>query len=77
MQTELPPDGEQALPVCTHQVRHRLAAEPVAMKPNAAIEGEAHPVAAALKLTIGTLYVQEMRPSTVAVPTGAALPENK
>jgi hypothetical protein len=41
-------------------VDHGLVADLVAMKPNAAIEGEAKPVAAAWELPVGWLYVQVM-----------------
>jgi hypothetical protein len=49
----------------------------VPVKPNAAVEGETHPLAAARKLVIQPLYEQVILPSTVELPTGAALPENK
>jgi hypothetical protein len=58
-------------------VRHGLAVVIVSMKPDAAVEGEAHPLAAACKLPEGTLYEQEMRPSIVAVPGGVAVPEKR
>jgi hypothetical protein len=44
------------------------------MKPNAAIEGEAHPLAAARELLPGPTQLQLILPSCVAVPTAAALP---
>ncbi len=47
------------------------------MKPNAAVEGEAHPLAAAREFPVGRCYEQVMRPSVVAVPTGAAAPEKR
>ncbi len=76
-QPQLPPNREQALPVGAHEVRHGLTVEIVSMKPHAAVEGEAHPLAAACKLPEGTLYEQEMWPSMVAVPGGDALPEKR
>lgn len=56
-------------------MRHRLVIDPMAMKPHAAVEGEAHPLAAACELLVGTVYEQEMLPSRVAVPIGTAVPE--
>lgn len=47
------------------------------MKPNAAVEGETHPLTAALELPIGRFYVQVILPSTVALPIGAAVPLNR
>ncbi len=73
----LPPDSDEAVPIRTHEVRHRLAPQVVAMKPNAAVEGEAHALVAACKLPIRAVYEQEMWPSTVALPTGVALPEKR
>src|SRR5439155_1164673 len=55
----------------------RMVLVPVTMKPNAAVEGEAHPLAAAREFPVGWLYEQEMRPSVVALPTGAAAPEKR
>ena len=46
------------------------------MKPNAAVEGEAHPLAAACELAVGGAYEQEILPSIVAVPGRVAVPEN-
>ena len=47
------------------------------MKPNAAIEGETEPVAAACELVPGSgpAYWQAILPSCVAGPIGAAFPE--
>src|SRR2546425_10152738 len=45
-------EGEQPLLVRAHQVHHRLPAKSVAMKPHAAVEGEAHPLAAACEFTV-------------------------
>src|SRR5437870_7680552 len=77
----LEPEGrakrEQPLLVRTHQVHHRLAPERVAMKPHAAVEGEAHPLAAACEFTVRRVYWQVMRPSTVAGANGAAVPEKR
>jgi hypothetical protein len=56
---------------------HRLLVDPMAMKPDAAVEGKAHPLAAAYEFLVGTVYEQEMLPSMVAVPTGTAAPENR
>src|SRR6184192_2157004 len=68
---------QQALLVGAHEVHHALAVVDVPMKPNAAVEGEAHPLAAAREFPIGWVYEQEMRPSVVALPTGAAAPEKR
>ena len=46
----------------------------VTVKPNAAVEGEAHPLTAALEFPIRRLYVQVILPSAVAGATGAAFP---
>src|SRR5438094_9993591 len=70
-------EREQPLLVRTHQVHHRLAPERVAMKPHAAVKGEAHPLAAACEFTVRRVYWQVMRPSTVAGATGAAVPEKR
>src|SRR5437879_10508817 len=70
-------EGEQPLLVSAHQVHHRLAPERVAMKPHAAVEGEAHPLAAACEFTVRRVYWQVMRPSTVAGANGAAVPEKR
>jgi hypothetical protein len=56
---------------------HRLAFEPVAMQPNAAVEGETHALAAARELPIERRYWQAMRPSTVAGATAGPVPENR
>ena len=74
-QLQLAAQREQPIPVGAHQVGHRFAVQPVPMKPHAAVEGEAHPLAAACELPVVRPYEQEMLPSTVAVPTGAARPE--
>ena len=75
----LEPEGraerEQPFHVRAHQVHHRLTPERVAMKPHAAVEGKAHPLAAACEFTVRRLYWQVMRPSDVAGGTGAAAPE--
>jgi len=70
---------EQAFLVGTHQVRHRLFADFMVMKPHAAVEGEAHPLAAACELLVRRRwrYVQVIVPLTVALPTGAAVPLKK
>src|SRR2546422_9043414 len=47
------------------------------MKPHAAVEGEAHPLAAACEFTVRRVYWQVMRPSTVAGANGAAVPEKR
>lgn len=75
MQPEVAAHAEQLLPVGAHEMRHGLAAHAVPMKPNAAVEGETHPVAAACELAVGRRYVQVILPSTVAFPTGVAFPE--
>lgn len=70
-------EAQQAVPVGAHEVRHRRAAQLVPVKPNAAVEGETHALAAAQEFTVRALYVQVILPSTVALPIGAALPENR
>jgi len=65
---------EQSFLVRAHQVDHWLVVDLVAVKPNAAVEGEAHPLTAALEFPIRRLYVQVIRPSAVAGGTGAAFP---
>src|SRR2546425_11056041 len=50
-------EGEQPLLVRAHQVHHRLPAKSVAMKPHAAVEGEAHPLAAACEFTVRRGYL--------------------
>jgi len=44
---------EEPFLIGAHQVDHRLIVDFVAVKPNAAVQGEAHPVTAALEFTIG------------------------
>src|SRR5207302_10804101 len=46
-------EREQSLLVGAHEVDHALAAHGVAVKPHAAVEGEAHPLAAACEFSIG------------------------
>ena len=70
-------EGEQPLLVRAHEVHHGLAPNLVAVKPNAAVEGEAHPLAAACELTVRRVYWQVMRPSDVAGGCGVADPENR
>jgi len=76
-QPQLPPQRQEAILVGAHEVDHPLAADPVSVKPHAAVEGEAHPLAAACEFPNGRLYEQEIRPSVVALPTGVAVPENR
>src|SRR5437667_8245265 len=47
------------------------------MKPHAAVEGEAHPLAAAGEFTVRRVYWQVMRPSIVAGATAGTLPEKR
>ena len=49
-------DGQQPLPIGAHQMRHALAPDAVPVKPDAAVEGEAHPLAAARELPAGVRY---------------------
>jgi hypothetical protein len=56
-------------------VGHPLAAHLMPMKPNAAVEGEAHPLAAAREHPVALGYPQTIFPSVVASPSGAARPE--
>src|ERR1041385_6813206 len=68
---------EQPLLVGAHEMHHPLASHRGAGKHPAAVEGEAHPLAAACELPIGWCYWQVMRPSDVAGATGVAAPENR
>src|SRR5438309_11875628 len=68
-------EGEQPLLVSAHQVHHRLASERVAMKPHAAVEGEAHPLAAACEFTVRRVYWHVMAPPTAAGVNGGAVPQ--
>jgi len=74
MKPKSAPYLEEALLVGAHQMRHRLVADLMVMKPHAAVEGEAHPLAAACELLIGRRYVQVIWPALVALPTGVATP---
>ena len=73
-EAERPADGEESLLVRADEMSHRFIADAPAMKPNAAVEGEAHPLAAAFEFTPGSTYWQATLPSTVAGPSGPALP---
>src|SRR2546428_177883 len=73
-QSQLAAQREQAVAVRAHEMHHRLAPQPVAMKPNAAVQGEAHPLAAACELPVGALYWQRMRPSIIPPMGGVAGP---
>jgi len=50
---ELRTQCQEAGFVGAHQVHHALAVVEVPMKPNAAVEGEAHPLAAACEFPVG------------------------
>ena len=76
-QLQLAAEREQPFLVGADEVDHRLVADLMSMKPDAAVEGEAHPLAAALELPIEWTYWQVMRPSMVAGATGFAVPENR
>ena len=56
---------------------HRLVVDLVAVKPNAAVEGESHPLTAALEFPIGRVYVQVILPSVVAGARAGAFPWNR
>src|SRR5947207_9708456 len=71
-QPQLATEPEQPLLVGTHEMDHALAPHGVAVKPHAAVEGEAHPLAAACKLPIWRRYWQVMRPYEVAGTTGVS-----
>jgi hypothetical protein len=58
-------------------VGHRFVAQAIAVQPNAAVEGEQHPLAAALEFSPGRRYWQTIRPSTVAGGTGGPAPANR
>lgn len=78
MQPQRPPQCHEAVPIRAHEVRHRLAVEMVPMKPNAAVEGEAHPLAAAREFSVGRFYWQTIRPSIIPGKGGlATLPEKR
>ena len=68
------PERKQPFLIRAHEVHHRLVADLMPVKPNAAAEGETHPLAAASELPVRCVYVQVSLPATVAVPTGAAAP---
>src|SRR2546425_13012296 len=70
-------EGEQPLLVRAHQVHHRLPAKSVAMKPHAAVEGEAHPLAAACEFTVRRGFWQGKKPSKVTGTTGGGRPQKK
>src|SRR5207247_10759949 len=70
-------EREQALFVGAHEVHHGLIAVAMPMKPHAAVEGEAHPLAAARELPVRLLYWQVIRPSVVAGAGGGAPPEKR
>jgi hypothetical protein len=55
VKAERAPQRQQSFFVRAHQVDHRLVADLVAVKPNAAVQGEAHPLPAACELPIGRL----------------------
>ena len=77
LEPQLAPERKEPLSVYAHDMGHRLVVDPMAMKPHAAVEGKAHSLAAAYKFAVETVYEQEMLPSIVAVPTGAAAPEKR
>ena len=76
VKSEYPAKLEESFFVGADEVNHRLIVDLVAMKPNAAVQGESHPLTAALEFTIGRIYVQVILPSTVAGATGVAFPWN-
>lgn len=76
VKSECPTQLEEPFFVGADEVNHRLTVDLMAMKPNAAVQGESHPLTAALEFTIGLVYVQVILPSTVAGATGVAFPEN-
>src|SRR2546422_11556417 len=76
-QSQLAAQREQPVAVRAHEMHHRLAPQPVAMEPNAAVQGEAHPLAAACELPAGALYWQRMRPSIIPPTGGVAVPEKR
>lgn len=76
VKSEGPTQLEEPVFVRADEVDHRLIVDLMAMKPNAAVEGESHPLTAALEFTIWRIYVQVILPSTVAGATGVAFPEN-
>src|SRR2546425_9499597 len=70
-------EGEQPLLVRAHQVHHRLPAKSVAMKPHAAVEGEAHPLAAACEFTVRRGLLQGITASIIRRGPGRAPPPQK
>ena len=76
VKSQCPTQLEEPVFVGADEVNHRLIVDLMPMKPNAAVEGESHPLTAALEFTIGWIYVQVILPSVVAGATGDAFPEN-
>jgi len=60
VQAQLASQRQQPLLIRAHEVGHPLTVQRVAMKPNAAVEGETHPIAAAREFPGRALYEQEM-----------------
>src|SRR5437879_13289264 len=76
-QSQLAAQCEQPVAVRAHEMHHRLTPHPVAMKPNAAVQGEAHPLAEACELPVGALYWQRTRPSIIPPIGGVAVPDTR
>ncbi|HJS44529.1 MAG TPA: hypothetical protein VJ755_13755 [Gemmatimonadales bacterium] len=55
MKSECPTKLEESFFVGADEVNHRLIVDLMAMKPNAAVQGESHPLTAALEFTIGRI----------------------
>jgi hypothetical protein len=53
LKTERATQFQQPFLIGAHQVDHRLIVDFVAVKPNAAVEGESHPLTAAFEFAIG------------------------
>ena len=74
MESQGAPQLQEPFFIRADQVDHWFVVDFVAVQPNAAVQGESHPFAAAFEFTVGQLYVQVILPSLVAGASGAALP---
>src|ERR1043166_3781341 len=63
LEPERTAEREQPLLVGAHEVHHRLVLDSVPVKPNAAAQGESHPLAAALEFPIRRVLGEGIRPS--------------
>lgn len=77
MQAQPASDDEQVVAVRTYQVSHAVPPYPVAVQPDATVEGVAHAVTAVWELPDVRVYRQTIWPSVVAGPTAGPAPENR